>query len=53
MRSTDSSFCLSVFRYPLKLAVSAFVAFVAIYHVSLQTLVMAFQLLHPINIVSV
>lgn len=31
--------CLSVFRFPIKLAVSAFVAFVAIYHVSFQSAV--------------
>lgn len=30
--------CISVFRFPLKLAVSAFVAFLAIYHVRLDPL---------------
>lgn len=30
--------CHPVFRFPLKLAVSAFIAFVAIYHVSLKTM---------------
>lgn len=31
--------CLSAFRFPMKLAVSAFVAFVAIYHVRLQSVI--------------
>lgn len=32
-------FCLSVFRFPLKLAISSFVTCVAIYHVSLNSLI--------------
>lgn len=40
-------FCLSVFRFPLKLAVSAFVALVAIYHVSCPLIIiMTFHLIN-------
>uniref|UniRef100_A0A3B4UWH0 Receptor for retinol uptake STRA6 n=1 Tax=Seriola dumerili TaxID=41447 RepID=A0A3B4UWH0_SERDU len=50
LKSRDNnSFRLSVFRFPLKLAVSAFVALVAIYHTALLLVVMVVPTLHIVR----
>uniref|UniRef100_A0A3Q3W2E1 Receptor for retinol uptake STRA6 n=1 Tax=Mola mola TaxID=94237 RepID=A0A3Q3W2E1_MOLML len=43
------NFCLSVFRFPLKLAVSACVAFVALYHTALLLVVGVVPTLHIVR----
>uniref|UniRef100_A0A671VM64 Receptor for retinol uptake STRA6 n=1 Tax=Sparus aurata TaxID=8175 RepID=A0A671VM64_SPAAU len=49
LKKRSSTFCLSVFRYPVKLAVSAFVAFVAIYHTALLLIVLVVPTLHIVR----
>uniref|UniRef100_A0A3Q3GGF6 Receptor for retinol uptake STRA6 n=1 Tax=Labrus bergylta TaxID=56723 RepID=A0A3Q3GGF6_9LABR len=46
---TSLFICLSVFRFPLKLAVSAFVSFVAIYHTALLLVVLVVPVLHIVR----